>query len=74
MNGFGVGFAIGIGAGFGSGFGSGMAVGLANAREKFQKQLREAIDDNEFFIHDKNREPLTVDALFVMLDKRYNKV
>ncbi|MCE2412549.1 hypothetical protein J4G07_00960 [Candidatus Poribacteria bacterium] len=60
--------------GFGGGFDSGMAVGLASAREKFQMQLRKAIDDNEFSIRDKNGEPLTVDALFVMLDKEYKKV
>ena len=67
-------FGVGIAIGFGVGFGSGTATGIANARETLQKQLRKAIDDNEFSIRDKNGEPLTVDALFMMLDKKYKKV
>jgi hypothetical protein len=74
MEGFGVGFAIGIGTGFGGGFGSGIAAGIASARKTLQKQLRKAIADNEVSIRDKNGEPLTVDAFFVMLDKNYKKV
>ena len=74
MDGFSVGIAIGIPIGFGGGFGSGMATGIASKRETLQKQLRKAIDDNEVSICDKNGDPLTVDALFAMLDKKYKKV
>ena len=74
MDNFGVSFAIGIAVGFGGGFGSGMATGIASARETLQKQLRKAIDDNEVSICDKNGDPLTVDALFVMLAKNYKKI
>ena len=72
--GVGVGIAIGIGAGFGGGFGSGIATGIASARERLKKKLHKAIDDNEVSICDKNGEPLTVDALFVILDQNYKKV
>ncbi len=74
MDGFSIGLAIGIGVGFSGGFGGGMAAGIASARETLQKQLRKAKNDNEVSICDKNGDPLTVDALFVMLDKNYKKV
>lgn len=68
--------------GFGAGFGAGIAVGIAvgigggrsSGRDKLQKQLRKAIEDNEVSIHDKNGEPLTIEALFALLDKNYKKV
>ena len=68
------GIGIGIGIGFGGGFASGMAAGMASGREKLQKQLRKAVEDNEISIHDKNGEPLTIEALFALLDKNYKKV
>lgn len=74
MDGFSIGLAIGIGVGFSGGFGGGMAAGIASARETLQKQLRKAIDDSEVSICDKNGDPLTVEALFVMLNKNYKKV
>ena len=68
--------------GFGAGFGAGIAVGIAvgigggrsSGRDKLQKQLRKAIEDNEVSIHDKNGDPLTIEALFALLDKNYKKV
>ena len=66
--------------GFGAGMGAGIAVGigigggLSSGRDKLQKQLREAIDDNQVSIHDENGEPLTIEALLTLLDKNYKKV
>ncbi|MDE0467823.1 MAG: hypothetical protein OYL97_12250 [Candidatus Poribacteria bacterium] len=74
MEGFGAGIGIGIGIGFSIGFGGGFGAGMASTREKLQKQLRKAIEDNEVSIHDKNGEPLTIEALFALLDKNYKKV
>ena len=74
MEGFGAGLGVGLGIGFGGGFASGMAIGMASAREKLQKQLRKAIEDNEVSIHDKNGEPLTIEAFLARLDKNYKKV
>ena len=72
MDNFSVG--IGIGIGFGGGFSGGFAAGMASKSEKLQKQLRKAIEDNEVSIHDKNGEPLTIEALFTLLDKNYKQV
>ena len=74
MEGFGAGLGVGIGIGFGGGFASGMATETGSAHEKLQKPLRKAIDDNEISIRDKNSEPLTVNALLVLLYKNYKKV
>lgn len=74
MEGFGAGLGVGLGIGFSIGFGGGVGAGMASAREKLQKQLRKAIEDNEVSIHDKNGEPLTIEAFFALLDKNYKKV
>ena len=74
MEGFAVGLSIGIGIGFGGGFSTGLATGMASAREKLQKQVGKAIDDNKVSIHDENGEPLTIEALLTFLDKNYKKV
>ena len=74
MEGFAVGLGIGIAIGFGGGFSTGLATGMASAREKLQKQVGKAIDDNEISIHDRDGEPLTIEALFALLDKNYKKV
>lgn len=74
MEGFAVGLSIGIGIGFGGGFSTGLATGMASAREKLQKQLRKAIEDNEISIHDKNGEPLAIEALLTFLNENYKKV
>ena len=65
MEGLGAGIAIGIAVGLGG--------GLSSGRDKLQKQLRKAIEDNEISIHDKNGEPLTIEALLTYLDKNYKK-
>ncbi len=70
----GIGVSLGIGIGFSIGFGGGFAAGMASTSEKLQNQLRKAIDDNEVSIHDKNGDPLTIEALFALLDKNYKKV
>ena len=74
MEGFGAGVGVGIAIGFGGGFSTGIATGIASGREKLQKQLCKAIEKNEVSIHDKNGEPLTIEALFVLLNKNYKKV
>ncbi len=74
MEGFGVGLGAGIAIGFGGGFSTGIATGIASRHGKLKKQLSKAIEDNEISIHDKNGEPLTIEALFVLLDKNYKKV
>ncbi len=74
MEGFAVGLSVGIAVGFGGGFSTGLATGIASGRGKLQKQLDKAIADNEISIHDKNGEPLTIEALFELLDKNDKKV
>ena len=68
------GFGAGLGAGIAIGIAVGIGGGLSSGRDKLQKKLREAIDDNEVSIHDKNGEPLTIEALLMLLDKSYKKV
>ena len=68
------GFALGLSIGIGGGFAVGLASGVASERGKLQKQLDKAIEDKEISIHDKNGEPLTIEALFELLDKNYKKV
>ena len=68
------GFGVGLGAGIAIGFGGGISTGIASRHGKLKKQLSKAIEDNEISIHDKNGEPLTIEALFVLLDKNYKKV
>ncbi len=68
------GFALGLSIGMGGGFTVGLAAGLESGRGKLQKQLRKAIEDNEISIHDKNGEPLTIEALLALLNKNYKKV
>ncbi len=68
------GFALGLSIGIGGGFSIGLATGVTSERGKLQKQLKKAIDDKEISIHDKNGEPLTIEALFELLDKNYKKV
>lgn len=68
----------GFGAGLGAGIAIGIAVGfggdLSSGRDKLQKQLRKAINDEKISIHDKNGEPLTIQALFELLEQTYKKV
>ncbi len=68
------GFALGLSIGFGGGFIIGIAAGNASERDKLQKQLNKAIEDKEISIHDKNDEPLKVEALLEFLDQNYKKV
>ena len=66
----------GLALGLGLGISIGCSIGLleiANERKKLRKQLRKAIKGNEVSIHDKNGEPLTVEALLTFLDKNYKK-
>ena len=66
----------GLALGLGLGISIGCSIGLleiASERKKLRKQLRKAIDNNEISIHDKNGEPLTIEALFVRLNKNYKK-
>jgi hypothetical protein len=67
------GFGAGLGAGIAIGIAVGLGGGVSSGRDKLQKQLRKAIEDNEISIHDKNGEPLTVEALLTFLDKNYKK-
>lgn len=67
------GLALGLSLGTSLGISMGL-LGSASERKKLQKQLRKAIDDNEISIHDKNGEPLTIETLFVRLNKNYKKV
>ena len=70
MEGFGAGLGAGIAIGIAVGFGG----GLSSGRDKLQKQLRKAINDEKISIHDKNGEPLTIQALFELLEQTYKKV
>ncbi len=65
--------ALGLSLGTTIGISIGL-LGSANERKKIQKQLKKAIDDKNISIHDKNGEPLTIEALFELLDKNYKKV
>ena len=67
------GFGVGLGAGIAIGFGGGFSTGIASGHGKLKKQLRKAIEDDEISIHDKNGEPLTIEALFAFLDENYKK-
>ncbi len=62
------GLALGLSLGISIGISIGL-LGSASDRKKLQKQLRKAIADNEVSIRDKNGEPLTIEALFELLDK-----
>ena len=73
MEGFAMGLSLGIAIGIGGGFSPGLVTGIASGRNKLQKQLDKAIGDKEISIHDKNGEPLTIEALFEFLDKNYKK-
>ncbi len=68
------GFGAGLGAGIAIGIAVGLGGGVSSGRDKLQKQLRKAMDDKRISIHDKNGEPLTIEALFEFLDKNYKKV
>ncbi|MDE0019357.1 hypothetical protein F4009_23250 [Candidatus Poribacteria bacterium] len=68
------GFGAGMGAGIAVGIAVGIGGGISSGRDKLQKQLRKAIDDKDISIHDKNGEPLTIEALLIFLDKNYKKV
>ena len=63
--------------GFALGLFTGTAAGIAstsgNTRKKVERQLRNAIVDKEISIQDKDGKPLTTDALFALLDKKYKK-
>lgn len=74
MEGFAVGLGVGIAIGFGGGFSTGLATGIESGRGKLQKQLDKAIEDKEISIHDKNGEPLTIEALLTLLNENYKKV
>lgn len=67
------GLALGLGLGISIGIAVGLGGGFSSGRDKLQKQLRKAIEDNEISIHDKNGEPLTIEALLTCLDKNYKK-
>ena len=73
MEGFAMGLSLGITIGSGGGFSTGLVTGIASGRGKLQKQLDKAIEDKEIFIHDKNGEPLTIEALLTFLDENYKK-
>ena len=68
------GFALGLSIGIGGGYCIGLATGSASGRGKLQKQLDKAIEDKDISLHDKNGEPLTIEALLTFLDKNYKKV
>ncbi len=67
------GLALGLSLGTTIGISIGL-LGSASERKKIRKQLRKAIANNEVSIHDKNGEPLTIEALFVRLNKNYKKI
>ena len=68
------GFGAGLGAGIAIGIAVGLGGGVSSGRDKLQKQIRKAIDDNKVSIHNENGEPLTIEALLTFLDKSYKKV
>lgn len=67
------GFAMGLSLGIAIGIAVGLGGGVSSGRDKLQKQLRKAMDDKRISIHDKNGEPLTIEALFEFIDKNYKK-
>ncbi len=69
MEGLALGLALGLSIGLAVGVGS----TSRNTRKKVERQLRNAIVDKEISIRDKDGEPLTTDALFALLDKKYKK-